>query len=84
MTPADRLPLIVELIAAKLREKGIEAPPIDAGTRLLGGDLGIDSLDLATIVVELEERTGKDPFRDGFVTFETAGELAALYADPAG
>ncbi|MGQ9370215.1 acyl carrier protein [Azospirillum sp. ST 5-10] len=80
MTPAESLSLIVELLAAKLREKGLEPPAIDAGTRLLGGDLGIDSLDLATVVVELEERTGKDPFREGFVTFQTAGELAALYA----
>jgi len=84
MTLDDSLRLVADLLAARIRDKGLEAPAVTAGTRLLGGDLPIDSLDLATVVVELEERTGRDPFRDGFVTFQTAGELAALYADPAG
>ncbi|WP_029008233.1 acyl carrier protein [Azospirillum halopraeferens] len=84
MTPADSFRLVADLLAARIRDKGLEAPVIAADAPLLGGDLPIDSLDLATVVVELEERTGRDPFRDGFVSFRTAGELAALYADPAG
>lgn len=58
-----------------------EAPlgPINADTVLLGGPLDIDSLDLATLVVALEEKTGLQPFREGFVLFHTAGELAALF-----
>jgi acyl carrier protein len=47
---------------------------------LLGGGLPIDSLDLAGLVVELELATGLDPFKDGFVEFRTAGELADLYS----
>jgi acyl carrier protein len=45
-----------------------------------GAGGAMDSLDLAVLVVELEERIGKDPFKDGFVNFRTAGELADLYA----
>jgi hypothetical protein len=48
-----------------------EAP----GRRLIGRDP-----DLATLIVALEGLTGKDPFRQGFRQFATAGELAALYA----
>jgi hypothetical protein len=39
----------------------------------------IDSLDLAMLVREMEERVGHDPFQDGFIDFRTAGELAKLY-----
>jgi hypothetical protein len=46
---------------------------------LLGGNLRIDSLDLAMLVRELEELNGHDPFAGGFIEFRTAGELAKLY-----
>lgn len=62
-----------------LNEKGAEVLSIEADTPLLNGPLDIDSLDLATLVVALEEKTGRQPFRDGFVLFHTAGELAALF-----
>ncbi|MDX1484695.1 MAG: phosphopantetheine-binding protein [Alphaproteobacteria bacterium] len=62
-----------------LRDKGSEPAAVDADTPLIGGDIAIDSLDLATIVVELETETGKDPFAAGFVNFATVGELADLY-----
>jgi acyl carrier protein len=42
--------------------------------------LGIDSLDLATIVVQLTEATGEDPFQGGFIEFRTVGELTRLYS----
>jgi hypothetical protein len=59
--------------------KGLKAPKIEAGTELIGGGIAIDSLDLASLVRELEDVTGHDPFRDGFIEFRTAGELAKLY-----
>jgi hypothetical protein len=31
--------------------------------------------------VKMEERTGQDPFAEGFVNFQTVGELADLYKD---
>jgi acyl carrier protein len=46
----------------------------------VGGSLGIDSLDLAGLVVDLQTSTGLDPFAAGFVNFRTAGELADLFA----
>lgn len=50
------------------------------GTSLVDGSAGIDSLDLAALVVELQNHTGKDPFADGFVNFEDAATLIALYS----
>jgi acyl carrier protein len=60
--------------------KGARIPALSESSRLLGGDLPIDSLDLATLIVELEEVTGHDPFQAGLVDFRTAGELCQLYA----
>ena len=63
-----------------LAHKGRAMPPLDSRTILLGSGLGIDSLDLALLVRELEEAIGFDPFREGFREFRTVGELATLYA----
>jgi acyl carrier protein len=73
----EKIREIVERIAA---EKNLPGAPVMADTLLLGPALGIDSLDLAAIVVELSETTGKDPFRSGFIEFRTVGELSRLYA----
>jgi acyl carrier protein len=62
-----------------LASKGRELPALDNGTVLLGRELGIDSLDLAMLVRELEVTTGFDPFQRGFIEFRTVGELARLY-----
>ena len=70
---------IQKLLAELAENKGATLPPIQASTQLLGGDLPIDSLDLATLVRELEDVTGHDPFRDGFIDFKTVGELAKMY-----
>ncbi|HYE49693.1 MAG TPA: acyl carrier protein [Azospirillaceae bacterium] len=80
MTPDAMLALIREEVARILAEKGEGPAEVGADTRFLGGDLPFDSLDLATLVVALEGRTGRDPFRAGFRQFTTAGELAGLYA----
>lgn len=63
-----------------LADKGEMPVTITADTLFLEGPLPFDSLDLATLIVALEGETGKDPFRQGFRQFTTAGELAALYA----
>ncbi|MFN3746380.1 MAG: acyl carrier protein [Hyphomicrobiaceae bacterium] len=70
---------ITQIVQRILSEKGLDAPPIGPDTALLDGTLGIDSLDLAVLVRELEEVVGHDPFADGFIEFQTAGELAKLY-----
>jgi acyl carrier protein len=81
MSQLDTIRLISEILSRRLVEKGAKLPALHPDMALLGGEIGIDSLDLATLVVELEERTGKDPFHDGFRNFTTVGELASLYAD---
>jgi acyl carrier protein len=72
------------LVQDALKQRGLPPQSLTADTLLLGASLGIDSLDLAAIVVQLTEETGKDPFEDGFVDFRTVGELAQLYAAPDG
>ena len=75
--------LIAEELGRIAADKGEVLPSLTADSRFLDGDLPIDSLDLATLLVVLEQRTGQDPFREGFRQFTTVGELAALYTVPA-
>lgn len=71
--------LISEELGRIAADKGEVLPPLGPDTAFLGGELPIDSLDLATLLVVLEQRTGRDPFRAGLRHFTTVGELAALY-----
>ncbi len=71
--------IILRETRALLAAKGEDAGEIGPETRFLDGELVMDSLDLATLIVELEDITGQDPFRDGFREFTTVAELAALY-----
>lgn len=73
--------MIRDELTTILSDKGAVVGNIDADTLLLNGPLDIDSLDLATLVVILEEKTGLTPFASGFVLFHTAGELAKLFGD---
>ncbi|MCP4193546.1 MAG: acyl carrier protein [Planctomycetaceae bacterium] len=41
--------------------------------------IGLDSLDLAVMVVGLEQSLGVDPFREGAQAVQTVGELVELY-----
>ena len=75
--------LIADRIRALAAAKGASTPAIVAGTPLFEGQLPIDSLDLAGLVVELETTTGIEPFKNGLVEFHTVGELAALFAPDA-
>ena len=79
MTEQQVLGHIEKLLAELAASKGESAPRIQPNTELLGGELPIDSLDLASLVRDLEDLTGRDPFRDGFINFRTVGELAKLY-----
>jgi acyl carrier protein len=79
MSQADVVNEIAGILGRLAQTTGATLPKIDARTELLGGALPIDSLDLASLVVELEEFTGHDPFQSGFVDFRTVGELAGLY-----
>lgn len=80
MSAAEVLSQIQRILDELARAKGASVGAIGESTSLFGGGLPIDSLDVASLVVELDEITGYDPFRAGFVEFRTAGELARLYA----
>ncbi|MEL7371395.1 MAG: phosphopantetheine-binding protein [Myxococcota bacterium] len=79
MTEQEVLTQIEKLLADIADSKGEDAPKVTPDVELLNGELPIDSLDLASLVRDLEEITGHDPFADGFIEFRTAGELARLY-----
>lgn len=69
---------VKETILEVLEENGLEKVTLEDNTNILR-DTPLDSLGLAVVVVKLEETTDKDPFSEGFVSFNTIGELAALY-----
>jgi acyl carrier protein len=73
---------VIERFINEVREAKGMAPSftLRPDTSLVDGSAGIDSLDLAALVVELQNHTGKDPFADGFVNFEDATTLVALYS----
>ncbi|MFM7075546.1 MAG: phosphopantetheine-binding protein [Planctomycetaceae bacterium] len=85
MTPSDRdVPAAVRAaIDAVYRDTGRPRREVPAAA-LLGADLGLDSLDLAQIVVLLERDLGVDPFRDPSPTaprvpLRTVEHLVAAY-----
>lgn len=75
----DVYDLVTATIADQMKQKGLEVPGLERSTRLLGGDLPLDSLDLAAILVELQTHFDSDPFASGFINFETVGELVQIY-----
>ena len=70
--------VITQEIQKILSDKGVNIDAIDESTNLLA-DTEMDSLDLATLIVNLELIFEYDPFREGFKTFNTLGELTELY-----
>lgn len=69
---------IVETINQIRTDSGREAlTPEDDHS--LTGDLGLDSLDLAVLVVSLEKELGIDPFREGGATARSLSELITVY-----
>jgi hypothetical protein len=84
MNRDETIASIASILNRVIQDKGEEPRKIREDTRILGGELPVDSLDLAAVVVQLEEMTGGDPFKDGFIEFQTVGELASLYCPPGG
>lgn len=80
MTRQEAIEGISNILNRIVLDKGENVSQIDEHTVILGGDLPVDSLDLAALVVQLQGVTGNDPFADGFINFRTVGELADLYS----
>lgn len=72
--------LIVHKIATILSERGDSTPALTPETRISAS--GLDSLDIAALIVRLEEQLGFDPFSAGTLDRypQTLGEMADLYA----
>jgi acyl carrier protein len=80
MSGGTAVELICEKVRMAIADKGEPARDFGPETPLLGGELPLDSLDLASLIVELEHTCGIDPFQHGFVEFRTIRELADLFS----
>lgn len=70
--------IIIETLNEIRADRGEPAlEPQDSDT--LTAEFGFDSLDLAVVVVRLEQRLGRDPFRDGRPLPATFGDWVTLY-----
>lgn len=69
---------IEQTVQEILADRGTSSRRISEGDTLTG-TLGLDSLDLAVLVVKLEQELGCDPFRDGLAPVSTFGDLVAVY-----
>lgn len=79
MTEPNMTELVINTIRQVLNDRDKPSDvALNATTNILA-DTGLDSLGLAEVVVHLEMQTDKFPFADGFVNFQTIGELAVLY-----
>lgn len=73
--------LIIRTLEGMIRKRKLQTSSLAPDTPL-AAELGLESLDLAELVVRMEEITGKDPFREGtFTQILTISDLAALYDD---
>jgi acyl carrier protein len=70
--------LVTEAIREVMRQNGRKEIELKPETDIMK-DSALDSLDVAQVVVMLEEKTKKDPFAKGFIRFRTIQELADLY-----
>ena len=60
--------------------KDKDLPPMEIrGGSNLEHDLGLDSLDMATVVAELEQQLGLDPFANDTPEFQTVDQFVKLY-----
>jgi acyl carrier protein len=71
--------LIADRIRRLCADRGLPCHELTDDTPLLDGGLGLDSLDMATLVAELERELGKDPFAVEIPSFRTFGDFLALY-----
>lgn len=71
---------VADTIRQILADRGVTVEAIHDEDTLVRG-LGLDSLDLAVLVVRLEQQLGCDPFYAGRGATPTFGELVAAYQE---
>ena len=71
---------VVDTISQVLRNSARPVPEINEQTSFHDA-IRLDSLDFAVIVVQLEQKLGADPFRQGAQPVNTVGEFIQLYRD---
>ncbi len=81
MTQAEIEAFIIHHWKQRSQDKGLSLVDVGSSTDLMETSGGMDSLDLAVLVGDLEQRTGKDPFAVSVPQFRTISDLARLYAD---
>ena len=69
---------VIAVINRVLTDSGRPAKSIELADSLTG-TLALDSLDLAVLVVGLEQALGVDPFRNGAQPVLTVGEVIHVY-----
>ncbi|MCA9198983.1 MAG: acyl carrier protein [Planctomycetales bacterium] len=80
MTDIDVRTKVAEVINKVLVDSGRPAIELE-DEDILTETVGLDSLDLAVLVVGLEQSLGIDPFREGASPVPTFGELCKVYQD---
>jgi acyl carrier protein len=78
MTSESVADVISRVINRILTDSGRPARRLQADDSLVG-TVGLDSLDLAVLVVGLEQALGVDPFRQGARPVTTFAQLVELY-----
>lgn len=76
MTEAEKQ--VCDAINDVLQQNELPKANLSVETNILQ-ETALDSMGLAVVLVRLEDLTGKDPFAEGFVEFQTIGQLARLY-----
>ena len=71
--------LIADHVRRLRAERSLPEVEITDDIALLDEGLGLDSLDVATLVAVLEKEVGKDPFVESIPAITTFGRFVALY-----
>lgn len=79
----DIVSVIISEVVDIVTRKGYTAPIITIDSNLFDGTLPIDSLDIASIIIKLEELFDDNPLVVGFNYFQTVGDLACFYKNEA-
>lgn len=78
MTQPNVADAVAQVINRVLTDSGRSSRSFQDDDTLTGA-IGLDSLDLAVLVVGLDQALGVDPFRAGARPVQTYGELIHLY-----